>query len=157
MKKSLYLETTIPSYFTSRPSNDITVLSRQRITAEWWAYALGKYNIYISQVVLREAQEGDVEAAKRRVDIITPFPFLEITDTVVEIYEIYIERLGLPPKALRDAMHLAIASAHGMDFLVTWNCAHIANGEIISKLMKVNIELGISIPVIVTPEELMKE
>ena len=73
------------------------------------------------------------------------------------MYEVYLDRLAIPGKALRDALHLAVASVHGIDYVVTWNCAHIANGETIKRLIAVNIELGLSIPVIVTPDELLEE
>jgi len=81
---------------------------------------------------------------------------LELTEKVEKIAQIYMEKLGIPKKALRDAAHLAVASVHNIDYLVTWNCVHLANGEIIKKLLKINEKLSIKTPVICTPEELME-
>jgi predicted nucleic acid-binding protein len=156
MKETIYLETTIISYYTSRPSNDIIVLAKQRITDLWWNNNLPKFEAYISETVIEEISEGDADAATKRLSLASDIPLLEITDDVHKVYKIYMQRLQIPEKALRDAIHIAIASVHSVDYLVTWNCKHIANGEIIKKLMGINIELGLSIPVIVTPEELME-
>jgi hypothetical protein len=106
---------------------------------------------------LEEAGDGDPEAAAKRLAAIDDFPLLDIDEEVQNVYQTYLEHLPIPPNALRDATHLAVASAHGMDYVVTWNCTHIANGEVIKKLIKINSERGISIPVIVTPEELMEQ
>ena len=156
MKETIYLETTIISYYTSRPSNDIMVLAKQRITELWWKNNLNKFDVYISEAVFEEICEGDSDAALKRITVVNTIPSLEITDDVLNVYKIYLKRLQIPDKALRDAIHIAIASVHSIDYLVTWNCKHIANGEIIKKLMSINNELGLSIPVIVTPEELME-
>jgi hypothetical protein len=156
MKEKLYLETTVVSYYTSRPSNDVMVLARQRITEQWWAQALARFDFFISETVLEEAADGNPEMARRRLSAIKSFPLLDIDTEVMRVYDIYVARLRIPRRALRDAVHLAVASVHSMDYLVTWNCAHIANGETIRKLMQVNNDLGVSIPVIVTPEELME-
>jgi hypothetical protein len=157
MKDRVYLETTVVSYYASRPSNDVFVLAKQRITERWWPQALNRFAIYISEAVVEEAGDGDPEAAAKRLSAINDFQLLDIDDEVQRVYDVYIDRLMIPKKALRDAVHLSVASVHGMDYLVTWNCAHIANGEIIKKLIKINTELGISIPIIVTPDELMGE
>lgn len=156
MKETIYLETTIISYYTSRPSNDIMVLAKQRITEQWWKNNLNKFDVYISEAVFEEISEGDPDAALKRLNVVNTIPSLEITDDVKNVYKIYMKRLQIPDKALRDAIHIAIASVHSIDYLVTWNCKHIANGEIIKKLISINIELGLSIPVIVTLEELME-
>jgi hypothetical protein len=156
MKETLYLETTVASYYTARPSNNIFVLARQQITQQWWAPALQRYDFFISQTVIEEAQEGDPEAAQRRLKVIADFPLLDIDEKVADLYKVYIKRLYLPEKAFRDAAHLAVASVHAMDYFVTWNCTHIANGEIIKKVMSINLDLGIAVPVIVTPEELLE-
>jgi predicted nucleic acid-binding protein len=156
MREKVYLETTVASYYSSRPSNDIIILARQRITQLWWERAIGRYSIFISEAVVEEAADGDLLASQKRLQAIKPFPLLDINEDVAALYKIYIKRLAVPQRALRDAVHLAVASVHCMDYLVTWNCAHIANGEIIKKVMEINIDLGVSIPVILTPEELLE-
>ena len=157
MKSSVYLETSVASYYSSRPSNDIIILARQRITQQWWERAMARFSIFISEAVIEEAADGDSQAAQKRLQAIKLFPLLDINEEVSALYKVYIKRLAIPQNALRDAVHLAVASVHRMDYLVTWNCAHIANGEIIKKVMEINIGLGVSIPVILTPEELLEE
>jgi predicted nucleic acid-binding protein len=156
MKESIYLETTVVSYYTSKPSRDIVALAHQEITRQWWPIAIRRYDIFISEVVTEEARFGDPEAAKRRLEELKDFPHLELNDKVEEMAQVYMERLNIPEKSFRDAAHLAIACVHNIDYLVTWNCAHLANGEVIKKLMKINESLGIHTPIICTPEELME-
>ncbi|MBI5102360.1 MAG: type II toxin-antitoxin system VapC family toxin [Nitrospirae bacterium] len=155
MKETIYLETSVISYYTAKPSRDIIVLAHQEITREWWDRALRKYDAVISEIVIEEARAGDIEAAKKRLAILKRFEHLDLNPTVDKMAQIYMDKLKLPMKASRDAVHLAVASVHSVDYLVTWNCAHIANGEIIKKLIKVNTSYGIRTPVICTPEELM--
>ena len=156
MKESIYLETTVVSYYTSKPSRDIVALAHQEITRQWWPIAIRRYDLFISEVVTEEASFGDPEAAKRRLEELKDFPHLELNDKVEEMAQVYMGRLEIPEKSFRDAAHLAIACVHNIDYLVTWNCAHLANGEVIKKLMKINESIGIHTPIICTPEELME-
>jgi len=162
MKESIYIETTVVSYYTSKPSRDIIVLAHQEITRQWWPMAIRRYNVFISEVVIEEASFGDPEAAKRRLKELKDFPHLEffphleLNDKVEEMAQVYMERLYIPEKSFRDAAHLAVASVHNIDYLVTWNCTHLANGEVIKKLMKINESFCIPTPIICTPEELME-
>jgi len=156
MKESLYLETTVVSYYTSKLSRDVVILAHQQITREWWPKAVTRFDVLISEIVVEEASLGDPEAAKRRLEELKDFPLLELNDRVREIAEIYMEALAIPARVFGDAIHLAVASVYDVDYLVTWNCAHIANAELIKKLMKVNESLGIHSPIICTPEELME-
>jgi len=155
MKETIYLETSVISYYTAKPSRDIIVLAHQEITRAWWDRALRKYDAVISEIVIEEARAGDIEAAKKRLAILKKFEHLDLNPMVDKMSQVYVDKLKLPMKAFRDAVHLAVASVHSVDYLVTWNCAHIANGEIIKKLMKINTSYGIITPVICTPEELM--
>ena len=155
MKKSIYLETTVVSYYTSKPGRDIIVLAHQEITREWWHKSIKQFEIFISEVVIEEASMGDPEAAKRRLEELRDFPHLELNDKVEETAQMYMEKLEIPEKAFRDAAHLAVASVHNIDYLVTWNCKHLANGEIIRKLRDISKDLGIHTPIICTPEELI--
>jgi predicted nucleic acid-binding protein len=157
MKESIYLETTVVSYYTSKPSRDIVILAHQEITREWWPRAIKRFDIYISDIVIQEVSSGDPKAVKRRLDEISNFAYLESNDRVEEISKVCIQRLNIPEKSALDATHLALASLYDIDYLVTWNCAHLANGEIIKKLIKINNFLGIHIPIICTPEELLNE
>jgi predicted nucleic acid-binding protein len=156
VKESIYIETTVVNYYTSKPSRDIIVLAHQEITRQWWALAIKRYNVFISQVVIEEASLGDPEIAKKRLEELKKFPNLELNEKVEQIAKIYMEKLEIPEKSFRDAAHIAVASVHNIDYLVTWNCTHLANGEIIKKLMKLNETLGVHTPIICTPEELME-
>jgi len=155
MKPSLYLETTVPSYLTAWPSRDVVVLAHQVITRQWWTESLPRYEVFISQVVIEETRRGDPEAARKRLEMLVEFPVLEIAEEVETFASLYVEEMSLPPRAYRDALHMALASFHGMDFLLTWNCAHIARGDIKRSLQRINAEQGIDTPVICTPEELL--
>lgn len=156
MKESIYIETSVVSYYTSNPSRDLIVLAHQQITLEWWPKAVRRFDVYISEVVVEEAKLGNRESAKRRLEELESFLHLELTDEVERIAQVYMKRLNIPERALRDAAHLAIASVHNIDYLITWNCTHLANGEIIKKLLKINEKLGVQTPIICTPEELME-
>src|SRR5215471_9874907 len=155
MKPTLYLETTIPSYYTARPVRDVIVLAHQEITRMWWEQRLPLFTIYISPVVLEEARQGDPEAAQRRLEVLAPFPVLEATAAIERLAETYMTQLSLPDKALRDVAHLAFACGYELDYLVTWNCTHIANAELRRRLIALNTTLGLQTPTICTPEELM--
>lgn len=154
-KDAIYLETTVVSYYTSKPSRDIIVLAHQEITREWWPKAVNRFDIFISEAVIEEDSAGDQEAARKRIEELKKFPHLQLNDKVEQMAQVYIDKLDIPQKAYRDAIHLAVASVHNVEYLVTWNCAHLANAEIIRKLIKINESFGLSTPLICTPEELM--
>jgi len=155
MKPSVYMETTIPSYYTARPNRDVVIAGHQATTREWWERRLADFRIFISQLVLDEAGLGDPEFAARRLEALKPFPLLDLREDITEIARSFIEAGSLPTKAAGDALHIALAAAHGIDFLLTWNCAHIANAQIIPKITAICSEHGLECPVICTPDELM--
>ena len=155
MKPTLYLETTIPSYLKARQSRDIIQTARQQITAEWWDSRLNDFDIFISQVVIDEASEGDTVASTKRMEAIKTFPLLDVTEEVVDLADKMIIEKIIPEKAARDALHIAVATFHAMIFLLSWNCKHIANAEIIRQLRKTVSDEGLELPVICTPEELL--
>lgn len=155
MKPSVYLETTIPSYYTARASRDVVMAGHQATTRDWWDTRLSRFRAFISQIVIDEAAGGNAQAAKDRLVALKPFPLLDIRDDASDLARALIESGPLPPKAARDALHIAIAAAHGIDFLVTWNCTHIANAEMTAKIAAICHEHDLECPVICTPEELM--
>jgi predicted nucleic acid-binding protein len=155
VQPKLYLETTVPSYLTAVPSRDLIRAGHQQITREWWQTGRAGFDIYISQFVLDEATAGDAEAARERLAALHAFPLLDLTDEVVELAEALKTSLALPEKAVTDAIHIALAAVHGMHFLLTWNCTHIANAERFAAIEAAGQERGFSGPVICTPEELM--
>jgi hypothetical protein len=151
---TVYLETTIPSYLASRPSRDLVVAAHQQITHEWWAEARNRFDLFLSEAVLEEIRAGDSEVAAKRMEVVQDLPVLGLTDEVRELVRVYSRRLGLSPQAAADVVHIAFAVSYELDYLVTWNCKHIANGQVIQRLTKVNSELGRHTPLILTPEEL---
>ena len=155
MRPRLYLESTIPSYLVARPSQAVVVAAQQLITHQWWAKRLKDFDIYISQVVLEEISAGDREMARERLELVKSFAELRLTDEVNALTKALLRRGPLPLNAARDAAHIAVATVHAMHFLLTWNCRHIANAEILSKVETTCEHLGYECPVVCTPAELM--
>jgi len=156
-KPTLYLETMVPSYYVAKPSTDIVLQGHQHITHEWWHTRRDRYEIFVSELVVQEARRGDPDAAKRRCDAIAGFSMLRVTPEAVELAGVYLKTISLPSSAEADALHLALAVVNGMDYLVTWNCRHIARGSVMRALPIVNAERGLGTPTICTPEELLYE
>lgn len=155
MKPTLYLETTIPSYYVARPSRDVVVAGHQQVTIEWWKRRLDDFDVFISQVVLDEAALGDPVIAQKRLDLLRPFRLLTISDEAIKLAKSFVATGPIPQKAARDAAHIAIAAVHGVNYLVTWNCKHIANAEMIEEIEEICNRHGLRCPVICTPEELL--
>lgn len=155
MKPKLYLETTIPSYLTSRPSKNVIVAGHQRITHVWWKNRRQDFIIFISQFVLDEISLGDPALASKREKLIKSLDMLEVNDAVIHLVERFVASKVVPKKAAADAAHIAIAAVHNMTYLLTWNCTHIANAEMSMKIKNVCEKCGYNAPVICTPEGLM--
>jgi hypothetical protein len=152
----VYVETTIPSYLAAYPSRDLRVAAHQQVTHEWWRTARTRFTLYISESVVAEIREGDPEAADRRLKIVADLPVLRFNKEVEDLAELYGRRLDLPDDAKEDLAHIAFAAVYGLDYLLTWNCAHIANGGIIRRIRDVNEETRVFMPLILTPEELIE-
>jgi predicted nucleic acid-binding protein len=157
MKPSAYLETSVIGYATSRPSRDLVVAGRQQITREWFVAAAQRYDLHISQLVITESSAGDKIAARERVALLRGIPRLDITAEVRDVASDLIDEGAVPKKAADDAFHIAIAAVHGIEYLVTWNCKHIANATLRHTIERVCREAGYEPPVICTPEELANE
>jgi hypothetical protein len=157
MKPRVYLETTIPSYLTAWPSRDLVRAAHQQITRDWWDRRRAEFELYISQVVLRECQAGDATAAAERLKILQDLPLLEQTEQATRLAQALVERVPLPERAAVDALHVAIAAVHGVDYLLTWNCTHIANATLRDPIESVCLENGYEPPAICTPDELLAE
>ena len=155
IRRKLYVETTIVSYLTARSSRDLIRAARQEITREWWESRRSDFDCYVSQVVVDEAGKGDAQAAERRLGLLAGMPRLELTEMVSVLAAALLDQHALPRNAVEDALHIALASVHGMDFLLTWNCSHIANAEIMGAIHETIRSFGYASPVICTPEELL--
>ena len=155
MKPKAYLETTVVSYFTARASRNLIVAAHQKLTRDWWHRRRKRFDLYCSQLVIREAAAGDKRAARRRLEVLDPLPLPEITNAARQLARDLVTAAAIPKKASEDALHIAVATVHGMDYLLTWNCEHIANAEIRNAVTAVCGAHGYEPPVICTPEELM--
>lgn len=156
MKPTVYIETTIISYLTSRPSRDLIVAGHQQITADWWEDVQPRVECFVSPFVIQEASRGDSAMAARRLDAISRFPVLRENETVGELARRYFEKMNIPERAKIDAFHVAIATAYAIDYLLSWNCRHIASAQVQRTIQNLNDELGIRTPVMCTPEALME-
>ncbi|MHB1360237.1 MAG: type II toxin-antitoxin system VapC family toxin [Rhodocyclaceae bacterium] len=156
MKPLVYLETSVVSYLAARPSRDLIVAAHQQITAQWWDQR-ENWTLYASRLVVAEAAGGDADAAARRIQLLQGIAHLALTPEAEALVEQLMKVAALPATALEDAFHIGLAIAHGMDFLVTWNCTHIANASKRNLIAKVANSAGYVMPVICTPEELLGE
>ena len=157
MKLKMYLETSVISYLTARPSKTIIGAAHQQITYAWWEKKRQDFDLYISASVLVECSGGDKEASQKRLSAIKGIAVLATTDGAIELARDLISKKIIPEKAEEDALHIAIATIHGMDYLLTWNCRHIANIEIQRNIAQHLESIGLLLPVMCTPEELLGE
>ena len=150
-----YLDTSVISYITNRPSRDIVTLAHQQVTREWWERRRSGFDLHVSELVVYESSRGDAGAARARLDLIQGLPVLQITATARSLAERIFRATTLPDKAGADALHMALSAVNGMDFLLTWNCTHIANGVVLKIVNAVCRDNGYEPPLVCTPEELM--
>ena len=156
MKPSVYVETSVISYLTVRTSRDVIVAGRQALTADWWETYRSRFSLYVSALVVAEAEDGDPEAVQRRLAAIEGFPALEISDEALSLSQNLMDKGPMPKEYPDDALHIAICALNGIDYLVTWNCTHLANATIRRHLERFLERAGYTCPVICTPEELME-
>ena len=155
--ESVYLETTFISYLVACPSRDLLVAAHQQTAQEWWADRRGEFECFVSQVVIDEALLGDPQEVQKRLAVIDNLSALEVTEDAESLAQAILASGAIPPRAIRDAAHVAVAAVHNMDYLLTWNCRHLANAQIMRRISLVCDRLGWRMPIICTPEELMGE
>ncbi len=153
MTPRVYIETSIISYLSARPSRDIVVAAHQALTRRWWR-GRASYNMFVSQVVLDEAALGDPAVRTRRLRALRGIRRLALTDEATELARELVHRGALPKKATVDAFHIGIAAAHQVDYLLTWNCKHLANATMRGTIEAICRSAGLPPPIICTPEEL---
>jgi hypothetical protein len=156
MKPSVYIETTIISYLTAKPSRDLIIAAHQQITNEWWSDVRPQVDCYVSPFLIDEASRGDLTYAQKRLDEIIDFTVLEVNEEIEDLAQQYFAALQIPEKAKIDAFHLAVAAWHKMDYLLSWNCKHIASGRVQKMMQEINARLEVHTPIVCTPEELME-
>ena len=157
MKETVYIETSILGYLTARSTKNLILAANIEVTKDWWQNRRGIFELYASLVVVDEAVLGDPEIAAKRLTILQDIELLEPTEAAQELTIQLLTKSNLPDKAANDAAHIALATVHGMDYLLTWNCKHIANVQIQKKLSQICSDFGYELPRIGTPYELMGE
>jgi hypothetical protein len=153
--ESVYLETTIMSYLVARTSGDLLVAAHQKTTQNWWETRRGQFICYMSQTVIDEASAGDPTEAQKRLAILATLQALDVTSKAGSLAQAIIASGVLPAHTVRDALHVAVSSVHGVEYLLTWNCKHLANAQIMRRIESVCQAHGLRMPIICTPDELM--
>jgi hypothetical protein len=151
-----YIETTVPSYYVARTSLNLLQASRQTSTRLWWDGGCSGFDLFTSLAVLDEAGGGDESLAKMRLALLADVPRLEINEPVASLAHALVSDGVIPAKAASDAIHIAVASVHSMDYLVTWNFKHIANPFIRERLRGLVQDSGFRLPVMCSPDELLQ-
>lgn len=155
MSETVYIETSILGYLTARSTKNLIIAANMEITKDWWELRRKTFTLYTSEAVLDEVAQGDPAIAAQRLEILHDFPLLDLDRAVQALAAEFLVRSNLPPKAKIDAIHIAAATVHGIDYLLTWNCKHIANAQIQGKLAEISLDFGYVLPVLCTPNELM--
>lgn len=155
-KPSVYIETTIIGYLAMRMSRDLLTAANQQMTRDWWDNHREKHELLISSYVVEECSAGDPAAAQEREVYIQGLPLLEISSDVKALADALLSGVPLPPKATVDALHISVAAVNGVEYLLTWNCKHIANAALRLPIERICRKMGCEPPVICTPQELLE-
>jgi len=152
---SVYIETSILGHLTARPTDNLIVAANVKITQDWWNEYRRSFMLYASEIVEDEAGKGDPEMASQRLNLLQSLMLLELTEEAFELSQAFLSQSNLPQKAFNDALHMALATVYNLDYLLTWNCKHMANAQIQRKLAQISSDFGYVLPVICTPYELI--
>ncbi len=155
MNGSVYIETSILGHLTARPTDNLIVAANVKITQDWWNEYRRSFMLYASEIVEDEAGKGDPEMASQRLNLLQSLMLLELTEEAFELSQAFLSQSNLPQKAFNDALHMALATVYNLDYLLTWNCKHMANAQIQRKLAQISSDFGYVLPVICTPYELI--
>jgi len=156
MKPKVYLETTIPSYLTAWPTRDLLRSAHQQVTREWWRDRRPDFELFVSEIVIREASAGDPQAAADRLAALAGVTLLELNEEIDEFARELARVIPLPATAAADAFHIAVAVIYELDYLLSWNCTHIANAAIQGRIKTICRSRGYEPPIICTPLELLE-
>jgi predicted nucleic acid-binding protein len=155
MKRTIYIETSVVSYYTAKPSDNIRISGHQLATYEFWEM-LSQYEVHISDTVIEEVSRGDEIKVEERLFSIRDFAVLEVDSKTQELAKLLIQQEAVPAKCPEDALHIAVAATHNVGFILTWNFKHINNPFMMRNISDVVLEAGFSMPVICSPEEFME-
>ena len=153
--ETVYIETSIVSYLVAAPSRDLLTAANQQVTRDWWQQRRADFACLVSQEVVAEASRGDPEQVRRRLEVLAALPRVAVSADAEELARLFLSTGCLSPKAARDAVHLAVATAIAADYLLTWNCRHLANAQILKRLEREAQRAGRALPRVCTPLELM--
>jgi hypothetical protein len=153
--EKVYLETSFVSYLVARLSGDLLVAANQKVTRDWWDQYRNDFELFTSQAVISESSAGDPTECQKRLAILQNIGILTLTAPAMELSRAIMERGILPPKVVADSLHIAIAIVQGMDYLLTWNCRHLANAKIARRIARICKDFGYEMPALCTPPELM--
>ena len=156
MKPRLYVETSIVSYLTAYPSRDLVRAAHQQVTRDWWT-TRSRYDLFLSEFVIDEASKGVQIAAAERLVALRDLAMLNTTDAAVSLAMELVRVGDLPKKAIVDAFHIGVAAVRGMDYLLSWNCRHIANATMRGRIEATCRTHGVEPPTICTPIEFIEE
>ena len=154
--KTVYIETSIPSFY-HETREEPEMVARRHWTRHWWDHCASRYDLVTSEGVVAELQQGEYETQAAAVDLVADLSQLEVVDDIADIIEVYLANHLMPKERLGDALHLALASYHKCDFLLTWNCTHIANANKFEYIRIINTRLGLFVPMLATPMQLCEE
>jgi hypothetical protein len=157
MSSTVYVETSIISYLTGRANRNVVITAHQQLTRKWWGVQRQQFELFVSPLVLQEGAAGNPIIAQQRLEMVRGLPVLAVTPEAAALAEQLMRSGPLPPKAEVDALHIGIATVHGMEYLLTWSCKHIANARMRSQIEAICRNLRYDPPIMCTPEELMEE
>ncbi len=155
--ETIYLETSFISYLVALPSRDLIIAAHQQITSDWWNTKRNQFECFVSQFVLDEISLGDSNEVHKRNEITKTLKVLEVTKEVEQLTAAIVSSGIIPQKAQNDAAHIAVATIHDVDYILTWNCKHLANAHILKKVRTVCMDNGYTAPEVCTPEVLMED
>ena len=157
MPSTVYLETSIISYLTGRANRNVVITAHQQLTRRWWDTQRQQFELFVSPLVLQEAAAGNPTMAQRRLEMMRGLQVLAVTPEATTVAEQLVQSGPLPKKAEVDALHIGIAAVHGMEYVLTWNCKHIANARMRSQIEAICRDLRYEPPIMCTPEELLED
>ena len=157
MAQSVYIESSVISYLVARPNRDVVVAARQTITETWWQNQRAEFDLFVSALVVQEIARGDAEASEKRLQAVKNIPLLATSPEAQRLAEDLLAKGAVPANSEEDALHIAIAAAGGIEFLLTWNFKHINNAQTKAVITAVVESHGFACPILCSPEKLGAE
>jgi hypothetical protein len=154
--ETVYLETTFISYLVAQAARDVVVAAHQQISRDWWKFRANQFRCVVSAVVVDEISVGDITEVKKRLEFVAPLDVLAASEEAESLTQAILDARVLPTSAVRDAAHISVATVHGVEYMLTWNCKHLANVQILKRVKRICDARGLDMPVICTPEELLE-